>query len=86
MDSSSHGSQLSTFSQQGSVDWVALAQMQFSTSVAVLGRFAAAGIDTLTVAFGQAMCCRLPLGIPGETVLHDSMKRLVAFSSFGDVI
>jgi hypothetical protein len=86
MDPSSYETQLSTFSQQGTIDWAALGQMQFSASVAVLGRLAAAGIDSLTIAFGQAMCCRIPLGVHGEAVLHESMKKLVAFSSFGNVI
>lgn len=75
-----------SFAQQGTVDWVGLSQMQFSASIAVLGRLASAGIDSLTVAFGQAMCSRIPLGAHGEKVLRDAMKGLVSLSTFGDVI
>jgi hypothetical protein len=74
------------FSQQGTVDWVNLGQMQFNASVAILGRMAAAGVDTLTVAYGQAMCCAIPIGQHGERVLQNQMKKLKAFSSFGDII
>lgn len=86
MDSGSYETQLSTLSQRGTIDWAALGQMQFSASVAVLGRLAAAGINSLTIAFGQAMCCRILLSVHGEAVLHELMKKLVAFSSFGNVI
>ncbi|KAF2686597.1 hypothetical protein K458DRAFT_386555 [Lentithecium fluviatile CBS 122367] len=37
-----------------------------------------AGIDTLTVAFGQAMFLRLPIGPYGEKVLAEYMGRLTA--------
>ncbi|OCT51933.1 hypothetical protein CLCR_08035 [Cladophialophora carrionii] len=83
---SNTGSQSSSFSQQGSLDWVAFGRIQYSASVAVLGRLAGAGVDTLTVAFGQAMCSAIPLGIHGERVLQDAMKRLSACSTFGDLV
>ena len=81
-----HSQDAPSFSQQGQVDWIALSRMQFTASIAILGRLASAGIEPLTVAFGQAMCSRIPLGIHGERVLQDAMKKLVAFSSFGDII
>ncbi|EXJ58906.1 hypothetical protein A1O7_06336 [Cladophialophora yegresii CBS 114405] len=80
------GLQSSSFSQQGSLDWVAFGRMQYSASIAVLGRLAGAGVDSLTVAFGQAMCSAIPLGIHGEKVLQDAMKRLTACSTFGDLV
>lgn len=76
----------SSFSQQGSLDWVALGRTQYSASIAVLGRLAKAGIDTLTVAFGQAMCLKLPIGPHGEKVLAESMGTLTAKSFAGDLI
>lgn len=76
-----------SFPQQGTVDWTSLGQMQFSASIAVLARLSSAGIETLTVAFGQAMCSKIHLGAAhGEKVLRDSLSNLKAFSSFGDVI
>lgn len=74
------------FSTKGSVDWAGIGRMQFSASVAILGRLSAAGVEPLTVAVGQAMCSRIPLGAHGEKVLMEAMGNLKAFSSFGDVI
>ena len=82
----SSGQSSSAFSQQGSLDWVALGRMQYSASIAVLGRLAKAGIDPLTVAFGQAMCLRLPIGAHGERMLAESMSTLTVKSSAGDLI
>ena len=74
------------FAQQGSVDWVALGQTQFSASIAILGRLSSAGIEPLTVTVGQVICSKIPLGVYGEGVLNKAMADLQAFSSFGDVI
>lgn len=65
---------MSSFARQGTVGWVALSRMQYSASIAVLGRLAGAGVDTLTIAFAQAMCSTIPLGVHGERVLHEAMK------------
>ncbi|KAL2850251.1 hypothetical protein BJY01DRAFT_245563 [Aspergillus pseudoustus] len=74
------------FAQQGTVDWTSLGRMQFSASIAVLSRLSSAGIESLTLAFGQAMCTRIPLGAHGEKVLMESLTKLKAFSSFGDLV
>lgn len=76
----------SGFAQQGSVDWVALGQTQVSASVAILGRLSSAGVEPLTVAVGQAICSKIPLGVHGEQVLNKAMAELQAFSSFGNAI
>jgi hypothetical protein len=82
----SSGTGDASFAQQGSLDWVALGRMQYSTSIAVLGRLAKAGIDSLTIAFGQAMCIRLPIGAHGENVLTQAMSNLAAKSSAADLL
>jgi hypothetical protein len=74
------------FTTTGQVDWAGLGRMQLSASVAVLGRLSAAGVEPLTVAVGQAMCSRIPLGVHGEKVLMEAMGKLKAFSSYGDLI
>ncbi|KAL2783331.1 hypothetical protein BJX66DRAFT_318716 [Aspergillus keveii] len=74
------------FAQQGTLDWTSLGRMQFSASIAVLSRLSSAGIESLTLAFGQAMCTRIPLGAHGEKFLMESLSKLKAFSSFGDVV
>lgn len=76
----------SRFAQQGSFDWVALGQTQFSASIAILGRLSSAGVEPLTVAVGQAICSKIPLGVHGEKFLNKAMAGLQAFSSFGDAI
>ena len=83
---SNDNNQVATFSQQGSVDWVALSRMQFSTSIAILGRLSGAGIEPLTIAVGRAICSYIPLGAYGEKVLVEAMSKLKAFSTIGDVI
>ena len=60
--------------------------MQLSASVAIVGRLAAAGIESLTVAVGQILCNRVPIGAHGEKVLMESMGKLKSFSAFGDVV
>lgn len=74
------------FSQQGSVDWTSLGRMQFSASIAILSRLASAGVESITVAFGQAVCSRIHIGVQGETILRQRLENLKAFSSFGDVV
>ncbi|KAH9871136.1 hypothetical protein J1614_006711 [Plenodomus biglobosus] len=80
------GGRNQAFQQQGSLDWVALGNMQYSMSIAILGRLAKAGIDTLTVAFGQAICRRLPIGAHGEKVLREAMSRLTVRSCAADLL
>ena len=76
----------SHFQQTCVIDWIALGQQPFSASVAVLSRLSSAGVDPLTVAVGQALCSRIPLGLHGEKVLSDAMSSLKACSSFEDVV
>lgn len=74
------------FAQQGTVDWTALGRMTYTTSIEVLARMSSAGIESLTVAFGQAMCAKILIGAHGEKVLMNSLNNLKAFSSFGDIV
>ena len=64
------------FAQQGSVDWVALGQTQFSASIAILGRLSSAGIETLTVTVGQVICSKIPLVVHGEGVFTTRLCEL----------
>lgn len=78
--------QASSFTQQGTVDWVALGQTQVQATIAIVGRLSSAGIEPLTVRVGQARCSRIPLGAHGDKMLREAMASLKACSSFGDVI
>lgn len=41
--------------EQGSIDWVALSKTSVSFSLEILARCARAGVETLTIAVGQAI-------------------------------
>jgi hypothetical protein len=59
-------------------------------AILAINRFAfalsSAGIEALTVAFGQTMCSRVSIGSHGEKVFMESLNNMKAFSSFGDFI
>ncbi|KAI9793796.1 MAG: hypothetical protein M1833_000519 [Piccolia ochrophora] len=96
-DSSSNGSQDAlqvrhrsghafSFTQQGTLDWVALSKATVSASVAVMSRLSGAGIDPFTIALGQAMASRFRLSALGEHRLSKALADLRSFSSYGDVL
>ncbi|MCJ1404786.1 hypothetical protein MMC11_008012 [Xylographa trunciseda] len=72
--------------QQGSVDWVALSNTTVSFSVEMLSRFAKAGVDVLTISMAQALFSQFNLPAEGQLRLQESLSKLKAFSSFGNLI
>lgn len=74
------------FPQQGALDWVALSNISFSASLAILGRLSGAGLEPLTVAIAQAISSKLPIGIHGERRLDEAMKSFRYSGSFGQVV
>jgi hypothetical protein len=54
------------FLQQGQVDWVAFANTTVKTSISVLQRFSAAGVQPVTFAGGLALGSRLTLARKGR--------------------
>ncbi|MCJ1365372.1 hypothetical protein MMC16_004493 [Acarospora aff. strigata] len=76
----------SNFTQQGSLDWVQLANTTFGASVAVLGRLSASGVDPLTLVVGQAVSSKLKFSLTGLNRLQDALHQLKSFSTMGDLV
>src|SRR5215471_14934789 len=80
--SSQSGSQ---FSQQGQLDWLALARAPVTYSVEVLARYGQAGVEAITVAMGQAICLQFDLKPITQTQLDESLAKLKTFTSYGRI-
>jgi len=74
------------FSQQGSVDWVALSNTSVQFSVAVLSRLSRAGIDAFTLQVGRAICFNFALEPHGQERMSDAILKLKRYGSYGDLI
>jgi hypothetical protein len=75
-----------SFSQQGQVDWVGLANHSVSFTVGVLSRLSKAGVDPLTVVMGRTLFCNMSLSKEGQERVFDALSSLKSFSSFGQVL
>jgi len=74
------------FSQQGSLDWVNLANTTVNFSVGLLSRFAAAGVDPYTVKVGQAIARNLPLSVTGQRNVQNALSDLRSYGSLGNAL
>lgn len=79
------GGDASTFRQQGTMDWVALAQKPVQFSFNVLARYSKAGIDPLTVAAGQAACSSLQIPWKTQQEILERMSKLPCLALYGNV-
>jgi hypothetical protein len=75
-----------SFSQQGQVDWVGLANHSVSFTVGVLSRLSKAGVDPLTVVMGRTLFRNMSLSKEGQERVFDALSSLKSFSSFGQVL
>lgn len=76
----------SNFSQQGSVDWVALSNSSVQFSVAVLARLSKVGIDAFTLQLGRVICCNFALESRGQELVADAIQKVKKYGSYGDLI
>ncbi|KAK3386708.1 hypothetical protein B0H63DRAFT_447622 [Podospora didyma] len=74
------------FSQQGSIDWVQVAQMIVSIPVSILTRLAAADVGPLTAIVGEQMASMFCISTPGHARLTEALSKLKSFSAIGDAI
>ncbi|RFU30944.1 hypothetical protein B7463_g5391, partial [Scytalidium lignicola] len=74
------------FTQQGSVDWVAMSQSTLTFSVEALARFAKAGVEMITIAMGQVIFSNFKLRPDGQQRFSDEIVSLKAFSSYGKAL
>ncbi|MCJ1230257.1 hypothetical protein MMC12_006929 [Toensbergia leucococca] len=74
------------FVQNGQVDWVAFGNTLWSTSSAVLQRFASAGVQPVTYGAGLALASQFQLDRVGKQRMHDALTNLQGASGFGKVL
>ncbi|KAL4885422.1 hypothetical protein BJY04DRAFT_214221 [Aspergillus karnatakaensis] len=75
-----------SFAQQGTVDWTQLARSTVTLSLEVLSRLNQAGVETFTLAVGQAVFS--PFLIPPESQrkIQSVLSDLKPFSSYGNIL
>jgi hypothetical protein len=74
------------FLQQGQVDWVAFANTTVKTSISVLQRFSAAGVQPVTFAGGLALGSRFDLGKKGAQNMDVTLKNLSGAFGFDKLL
>lgn len=72
--------------EQGSLDWVALSKTSVSFSLDILARYARAGVETLTIAVGQALFSQFNVPADAQRRLELSVSKLKAFSSAANAL
>ena len=75
-----------SFIQNGQVDWIAFGNTVWSTSAAVLQRFASAGVQPATYGAGLALASQLQLDRVGNQRMHNALDNLRGISGFGDLL
>jgi arabinogalactan endo-1,4-beta-galactosidase len=80
------GGSSDAFAQQGTVDWTRLSRSTVNFTVEILARLSKAGVEPLTVAMGQAIFSGFNLDPEGQKRFSDTISRLKAFSSYGNVM
>ena len=75
-----------SFTQQGSVDWVALSNSSVQFSVTVLARLSRAGIDAFTLQFGRTICYNSSLESHAQERIHDAIVKLKKYGSYKDIV
>lgn len=76
----------SSFTQQGTIDWVSLEQQTLSFSFGIIARLSADNVDALTVSVGQVIFHRFCLGPAGRNNVREALQSLRSYSSFGNFI
>lgn len=75
-----------SFIQNGQVDWIAFGNTLWSTSTAVLQRFASAGVQPATYGAGLALASQLQLDRVGNQRMHNALDNLPGSSGFGNLL
>ncbi|KAL9119649.1 MAG: hypothetical protein Q9187_003797 [Circinaria calcarea] len=77
---------ISSFSQQGTIDWVQLGNTGVTATVAILSRISAAHIDPFTLTVAQAVAGQYKLSCKGKARLNECLQSLKCFASFENVL
>lgn len=75
-----------SFVQNGQVDWVAFGNSLWSTSSAVLQRFASAGVQPVTYGAGIALASQFQLDRVGKQRMDNALNNLRGVSGFEKVL
>ena len=75
-----------SFTQNGQVDWVAFGKSIWSTSSAVLQRFASAGVQPITFGAGLALASAFDLDRVGKQRMDSALRNLQGVWSFEKLI
>ena len=86
MSDSSSQQAVTTFQQQGQVDWIALSNSTFNFTLGVLSRLNKAGVDTLTSSIGKIICRRLALTVNGQERVQSAISKLKGWPSYRKVV
>ena len=76
----------SSFAQQGTVDWLSLANASISASVSLLTRLSGCGVELWTAAVAQVIMGNIHLSHDGQTRMNEALSKLRSFGSYGDAI
>ncbi|KAF5610863.1 hypothetical protein F25303_14519 [Fusarium sp. NRRL 25303] len=74
------------FQQQGTVDWISMANGTVGFSVDVLSRLSKAGVEALTIYAARAIFTNIRLGEVGERRLNDALEAAKAFPSVSNIL
>ncbi|CVL07389.1 uncharacterized protein FMAN_16245 [Fusarium mangiferae] len=74
------------FQQQGTVDWISMANGTVGFSVDVLSRLSKAGVEALTIYAARAIFTNIRLGEVGERRLNDVLEAAKAFPSISNIL
>ncbi|KAJ2988929.1 hypothetical protein NUW58_g3725 [Xylaria curta] len=87
MSGSGSGSDLApTFVQQGSVDWVDLANVQVKFTVGTLSRMSRAGIEAITFHAAHFVFSPARFSDQGQMRVYDATKKLVSFPTLSKAL
>ena len=76
----------SSFAQQGTVDWPALAGASINASVSFLTRLSGCGVELWTAAVAQVIFGNLQIGVEGDKRIRHELSKLHSFGSFGNLM
>ncbi|KFZ02458.1 hypothetical protein V500_00201 [Pseudogymnoascus sp. VKM F-4518 (FW-2643)] len=76
----------SSFSQQGSVDWVALSGGFLSISKEILQRLSGSSLDTYTVAVGHVLGSQFRLSSKGRINMQNALDNMNAYAGLQNVL
>lgn len=79
-------SNLASFPQQGTVDWMELGKTGVTATVGILSRISAAHVDPFTLTVAQAIADRYKLSSTGKARMNECLQSLRSYTSLDGVL